>query len=127
MVAREQDAATSRKEPKREDVIGTEKRLVSSPMLTDPEDWYAADFQLYADLLQIRPKQILQHKIKLREGREKYFAEVMHTGDLSADPDTGIALRDAGHAEKHIRVREVHQLLGEKLPRIPCIYQHIRA
>ena len=97
------------------------------PMLTDPEDWQAVDFQLYADLLQIRPNQILQHKRKLREDREEYFAEVMHTGDLFVDPDTGIALGYASHAEKYIRVREVHQLLGENLPRILCIYQHIRA
>jgi len=106
---------------------GILKDFLVDPMLTDPEDWYAADFRVYADLLQIRPNQILQHEIKLREDREKYFAEIMHTGDLFVDPDTGIALRDAGHAEKYIRVREVHQLLGEKLPRILCIYQHIRA
>lgn len=106
---------------------GILKDFSVDPMLTDPGDWNAADFQLYADLLQIRPKQILQHKIELGEDREKYFAEIMHTGDLFADPDTGITLRDTGHAEKHIRVREVHQLLGEKLPRILCIYQHIRA
>jgi len=97
------------------------------PMLTDPGDWDASDFQLYADLLRIGRKQILQHKIKLREDREEYFAEVLHTGDLFVDPDTGIALRDAGPAEKYIRVREIHQLLGEKSPRILCIYQHIRA
>lgn len=51
----------------------------------------------------------------------------MHTGDLFVDPDTGIALGYASHAENYIRVREAHQLLGEKLPRILCIYQHIRA
>ena len=97
------------------------------PMLTDPEDWHTVDFQLYADLLQIRWDQIIQHTKKLREDREKYFAEVMHTGDLFVDPDTGITLRDASHAEKYIRVREVHQLLGEKLSRVLCIYQHVRA
>lgn len=106
---------------------GILKDFSVDPMLTDPEDWYAADFELYADLLQIRPNQILPHKIKLREDREEYFAEVMHTGDLFVDPDTGIALRGGSYAEKYIRVREVHQLLGEKLPRILCIYQHIRA
>ena len=106
---------------------GILKDFSVDPMLTDSGDWDADDFKLYADLLQIRRKQILPHKIELREDREKYFAEVMHTGDLFVDPDTGIASRDAGHAEKYIRVREVRQLLGEKLPRILCIYQHIRA
>lgn len=96
-------------------------------MLTDPEDWRAADFQLYSDLLQIRPDQVLQHKRKLREDREKYFTEVVHAGDLFVDPDTGIALRPVGYAEKYIKVSEIHQLLGEKLPRILCIYQHVRA
>jgi hypothetical protein len=45
---------------------GLLKDFSADPMLTDPEDWYAADFELYADLLQIRPNQIFQHKIKLR-------------------------------------------------------------
>lgn len=77
--------------------------------------------------MQIRPDQVLQHKRKLREDRGKYFTEVVHAGDLFVDPDTGIALRPVGHAEKYIKVREIHQLLGEKLPRILCIYQHVRA
>ena len=94
-------------------------------MLTDPEHWYAPDFRLYGDLLQTRLDQILQHKRKLQEDREKYFAEVTHTGDLFIDPDTGIALGYARNAEKYIRVQEVHQLLREKLPRILCVYQQI--
>lgn len=106
---------------------GILKDFSVDPMLTDPEDWRTADFQLYSDLLQIRPDQVLQHKRKLREDREKYFTEVVHAGDLFVDPDTGIALRPVGHAEKYIKVREIHQLLGEKLPRILCIYQHVRA
>lgn len=95
------------------------------PMLTDHKYWHALDFKLYADMLQIRLDQILQHKRKLQEDREKYFAEVTHTGDLFIDPDTGITLGYARHAEKYIRVKEVHQLLSEKLPRILCIYQHV--
>ena len=43
------------------------------PMLTDAEDWYTADFRLYADLLQIRPDQVLRHKRNLGEDRDKYF------------------------------------------------------
>ena len=97
------------------------------PMLTDPENWDASDFRLYADLLQIRPSQILQHERKLRGEREQYFAEVTHAGDLFLDPDTGIALRYAGHIEKYIGVSEIRQLVGGNLPRIICIYQHIRA
>ncbi len=104
---------------------GILKDFSVDPMLTDPEHWYAPDFRLYADLLQIRLDQILQHKRKLQEGGEKYFAEVTHTGDLFIDPDTGIALGYARNAEKYIRVQEVHQLLREKLPRILCVYQHI--
>jgi len=95
------------------------------PMLTDPENWDASDFRLYADLLQIRPSQILQHKRKLRGEREQYFAEIIHTGDLFLDPDTGISLGYARHIEKYIRVTEVHRLLGKKSPRILCFYQHI--
>jgi len=97
------------------------------PMLTDPEDWHTSDFRLYADLLQIRPIQILQHKRKLRGERDQYFAEITHTGDLFLDPDTGIDLRHASHAEKYIRVSEIRQFVGGNLPRILCVYQHIRA
>jgi hypothetical protein len=104
---------------------GVLKDFLVDPMLTDPEDWHADDFRLYADLLQMRPDQILRHNGKLQENRETYFAEVIHTGDLFVDPDTGIGLGYARHAERYIRVKEVHQLLGEKLPRILCIYQHI--
>ena len=99
--------------------------LSVDPMLTDPEHWHALDFRLYADLLQIRLDQILQHERNLKEDREEYFAEVTHAGDLFIDPDTGIALGYAHHAEKYIRVKEVHQLLGGKLTRILCVYQHI--
>ena len=104
---------------------GILKDFSVDPMLTDAEDWHTADFRLYANLLQIRPDQILHHKGKLQEDREEYFAEVTHTGDLFVDPNTGIALGYVRHAEKYIRVGEVHQLLGEKLPRILCIYQHV--
>lgn len=99
------------------------------PMLTDPENWQASDFRLYADLLQIRPGQILQHKRTLRGEREQYFAEVTHTGDLFLDPNTGIDLRHTRHndIEKYIKVSEIHQLVGGNLPRILCVYQHIRA
>ena len=94
------------------------------PMLTDAEKWDTADFQLYADLLQIRPDQVLRHKARLHEDRDKYFAEIRHSGDLFVDPDTGMTLR--GARCEHIKIREVCQLLGEKSPRILCIYQHIR-
>ena len=104
---------------------GILKDFLVDPMLTDPEDWHAADFQVYANLLQTTPDQILRHKTKLQENRERYFAEVIHTGDLFVDPNTGIGLGYVRHAEKYIRVEEVHQLLGEKLPRILCIYQHV--
>lgn len=104
---------------------GILKDFLVDPMLTDPVNWHAADFQLYADLLQIRPDQILRHKRMLQENRARYFAEVIHTGDLFVDPDTGIGLEYARNAEKYIRVKEVHQLLGKKLPRILCIYQHV--
>lgn len=92
------------------------------PMLTDAEDWHTTDFQLYADLLQIKPDQVLRHKRNLHRDRDKYFAEIIHSGDLFVDPDTGITLR--GARPEHIKIREVHQLLGGKSPRVLCIYQH---
>jgi len=95
-------------------------------MLTDPKDWRESDFQLYADLLQIRRGQILQHKRKLKEEREQYFTEVTHTGDLFLDPDTGITLRYTSRIERYIKISEICQLLRGNLPRILCIYQHIR-
>jgi hypothetical protein len=106
---------------------GVLNNFAVDPMLTDPGDWHTDDFRLYGNLLQIRSKQILHHKTELQGDRDKYWAEIMHTGDLFVDPDTGITSRDAGHAEKYIRIKEVRHLLDEKSSRILCIYQHIRA
>lgn len=95
------------------------------PMLTDPDDWHTVDFQLYADLLQVRPDQVLKHKRRLMGEREEYFNEVAHKGDLFVDPNTGIALRTRGNIENYIKIKEIHQLLGERFSRILCVYQHI--
>jgi hypothetical protein len=98
------------------------------PMLTDPENWRTSDFRLYADLLQITEDQILRHERKLQKERAQYFAEITHTGDLFLDPDTGIDLRHARHnnIERYVKVSEIHQLIRGNLPRVLCIYQHLR-
>jgi hypothetical protein len=105
---------------------GVLKDFAADPMSTDTGPWHAADFHLYADLLQLRADQILRHKTKLRDHRKEYFTEIRHAGDLFVDPDTGIAPTHPGRHDKYITVEEVHQLLGSKSPRLLCIYQHIR-
>jgi len=97
------------------------------PMLTDAKDWHTADFHLYADLLQIRPNQILRHKSTLSEYRKRYFDEIRHAGDLYVDPDTGIAPKHAGPAENYVRIGEIHKLLNSPSTRVLCVYQHVRA
>lgn len=105
---------------------GVLKDFAADPMSTDKDPWHKADFHLYADLLQLREGQILDHKAKLRDHRKEYFAEIKHAGDLFVDPDIGIAPAHPGRHDKYITVEEVCQLLGLKSPRLLCIYQHIR-
>jgi hypothetical protein len=102
---------------------GVFEDLSIDPMLTDQENWRSSDFKLYADLLQVRPDQVLYHKLKLKENRENYFAEIIRTGDLFIDPDTGISLTHNSPAENYIRISEINQLLS--LPITLCIYQHV--
>ena len=58
-------------------------------MATDMNDWQSEDINVFARLLRISASQIIRHTVTLKT-REKYFAEIEHSGDLFLDPDTGI-------------------------------------
>jgi hypothetical protein len=106
---------------------GVIEDLAVDPMLTDAEDWHTDDFQLYAELLQIRVDRIIRHKTSLNEDRNKYFAEIEHSGDLFLDPDTGIATKKASPISNYIKIKELCYLLDSEPTRVLCIYQHVRA
>lgn len=96
------------------------------PIATDRERWTQADFALYARLLRINRRQIIRHQASLSM-RGRYFAEIMHKGDLFLDPDTGIATSGASPIAKYIRPREVALLLHSAADRVLAVYQHVRA
>ena len=103
---------------------GILKDFSVDPMITDISNWHGSGWKLYANLLQIRRNQIIKHKTKLEENREKYFSEITHEGDLFLDPNTGIAPKNYSPIKNYIKVEEVHRLLDNKSLRLLCIYQH---
>jgi len=102
---------------------GLLKSLAVDPMLSDTDDWNEESFQLYADLLNIQPSQIIRHSEKLWNDRIAYFKEINHHGDLFIDPDIGVKLTNA-KSKKHLQVRELKQLLVNG--GVVIVYQHIR-
>ena len=96
------------------------------PMATDRDRWNEADFFLFARLLRIRRNQIIPHEASLLT-RDKYFAEIVHGGDVFLDPDTGIATSGSSQIAKYVRPRELATLLGSARGRVVAVYQHVRA
>ena len=96
------------------------------PMATDRERWNEADFSLFARLLRIERHQIIPHEASLL-ARARYFAEIVHAGDVFLDPDTGIATSGSSQAAKYVRPRELATLLGSPRGRVVAVYQHVRA
>jgi len=96
------------------------------PMATDRERWNEADFSLFARLLRIERHQIIPHEASLL-ARARYFAEIVHAGDVFLDPDTGIATSGSSQAAKYVRPRELATLLGSPGGRVVAVYQHVRA
>lgn len=96
------------------------------PMATDLQSWRDADYELFADLLQVPRDRIIGHSVMLTE-RNQYFAEIQHKGDLFLDPDTGIATGRVAHPEQYVQPRDVWSLLFNGLNRLVVVYQHVRA
>jgi hypothetical protein len=100
--------------------------LAVDPMATDGEKWTPDDFALFARLLHVSEPQILRHKSPLA-ARRKYFAEILHSGDLFLDPDTGIDTGGGLPVEKYIKPHELATLLETPEGRVVAVYQHVRA
>jgi hypothetical protein len=96
------------------------------PMATDREPWNEADFSLFARLLRIGRHQVIPHEVSLL-ARARYFAEIVHCGDVFLDPDTGIATSSSSQAAKYVRPKELATLLAFSRGRVVAVYQHIRA
>jgi hypothetical protein len=104
------------------------RNFLIDPMSTDTSQWCEADTSLYAQLLRVDEKQLVQHKERLREGRRLYFSEIPKAGDLFLDPDTGIKTgRDSSNdIYKFLRATELFELMQDEKDRLVIVYQHAR-
>src|ERR1700694_3410929 len=96
------------------------------PMASDLESWQEADYVLLADLLRVPRDRIIGHEHRLTT-RSRYFAEILHKGDVFLDPDTGIATTRVSHPEKYVQPNEIWSLLLDGPTRLIAVYQHVRA
>lgn len=96
------------------------------PMATDQDQWSEADFSLFARLLRIQRHQIIPHEVSLLS-RARYFAEIVHRGDIFLDPDTGIDTSGSSQIAKYVRPTEVATLLRSTHRPLVAVYQHVRA
>jgi hypothetical protein len=94
-------------------------------MATDMNDWQSEDINVFSRLLRIRTSQIIRHTVTLKT-REKYFAEIEHSGDLFFDPDTGIQTGPVKNPAQYIQPGEILHFLKNH-ERIVGVYQHVRA
>jgi hypothetical protein len=99
--------------------------LSIDPMTTDGAEWLPHDYAIYAHLLGVAAGDVLQHKTLIEVDRATYFAEIVHEGDLSLDPDTGIASgkRRPRYPRNYLFPAELHRLIS--LPeRVIAVFQH---
>ena len=96
------------------------------PMATDAAPWDTADSKLYAHLLRMGAKQLVQHHCNLRSERTQYFAESPPSGDVFLDPDIGIDTGHASHGEKYVLPRELFLMMEAQKSRLVIVYQHVR-
>lgn len=101
--------------------------LAVDPMVTDLQPWHDKDWNLYAKLLRISPKQIIPHKQPLTRPRSRYFDEIPRNRDLFLDPDTGISTKNSSPASQYLKAGELLNLIELQPSRIVAVYQHFRA
>ena len=102
------------------------RNFAVDPMATDGAQWTVDDFELFARLLRVTDPQILRHRFSL-SARDKYFAEITHSGDLFLDPDTGIDTGSGSPVDKYVKPQEIGNLLKTPDGRVVAVYQHVRA
>ena len=105
---------------------GTVRDLRAVPMFTDENCvrvWNGRAVAAYAGLLGISAADVLQSKVRFRNGdRAEYFDGVATVhGDLFVDPDTGISVRGD---HKHVRPGDLATLLRPDRERVLVVYQH---
>jgi hypothetical protein len=102
---------------------GVLRDLTIDRMATDHAGWTEADFRLYARLLRVEPRQIIRDDRTLAS-RKNYFAELVHSGDLFLDPDTGIG--SGSPIARYVKRKELAELLGQARGSVIAVYQHVR-
>jgi len=103
------------------------RSFLVDPMATDASRWNRDDTRLFARLLRIEERQLVQHTHDLRQDRKRYFAEMSPTGDLFLDPDTGIKTGRVKHLEQYVLPKEIFDAMATEENRMIVVYQHIRA
>ena len=82
---------------------------------------------LFARLLRIEQRQLVNHSHDLCSDRAQYFAEIPPSGDLFMDPDTGIKTGTVKRIEQYLLPTELFEAMGREESRIVVVYQHVRA
>ncbi len=108
----------------RENVL---KNFLVDPMATDDLKWNRDDSGLFARLLRIEERQLVQHARDLTRHRQSYFAEIPPTGDLFLDPDTGIRTGRVDKSEQYLLPSELFEVMKTEEDRLIVVYQHVRA
>jgi hypothetical protein len=106
---------------------GLLKSFQVDAMASDMEFWKTEDQELYAQLLRIRPTQLVQHRHDLRNDRIQYFSELSATGDIFLDPDTGIRTGAVSYPEHYLTPNELNEAMKQDEERLVIVYQHVRA
>jgi hypothetical protein len=103
------------------------RNFMVDPMATDDSKWDEHDSRLFAQLLRIEERQLVQHAYELSHDRRQYFAEIPPRGDLFLDPDTGIKTGSVKRIEHYLLPVELFEVLKTEEDRLIVVYQHIRA
>jgi hypothetical protein len=107
--------------------VGILTDFVVDPLVSDDGPWQPQDFGLYARLLRVKLRQVLQHEGRpsIGDDRQGYFQAISHTGDLFLDPDTGVATGRVRDRMKYVTPAEIGRLLDSSKKRIVAVYQHV--
>lgn len=98
--------------------------LAVDAMLTDPDQWKEAHWQIYARLLHVENEQVNRPTDDLGK-REPYFTDLKSRiigCDAFLDPDTGIYTGNGHGGRKYLYPRNVGTLLNGS--NIVLVYQH---
>lgn len=96
--------------------------LAADPMVTDPESWSEAEYDLYARLIHVEQDRVVTTGGSLNPRTRRHIGPPIHDGDVFLDPDTGIRTRAQSPLRRFVRPREIVSLLESG--GVVAVYQH---